>query len=83
MQPRPYHASAIPSSWRTLARVDPREAHEIWTARHAYGTEQYLAGEISRDVFAATLYALGFRNSELEAELAYYDHQRLERGHPL
>ena len=69
------HAS-IRANWRQVARIDPREAHEIWVARHAQGTEDYLAGTISRDVFAATLYALGFRNADLQGELAYYDQRK-------
>jgi hypothetical protein len=78
----PNHAT-IAANWRQHARTDPREAHEIWVARHAQGVEDYLAANISRDVFAATLYGLGFRNSDLTNELAYYDHQRLDRGHAL
>ncbi len=74
--PRNYN---VPSSWRTITQTDPHEAHEIWVARHAQATEDYLAGTITVDVFAATLYALGFRNSDLTAELHHYEGLKEER----
>jgi len=66
----PTHYAASPPNWRTIARTDPKEAHEIWVARYDSAKADYLAGALSRDAFASTLYALGFRNSELSAELA-------------
>ena len=67
------------ATWRTIARTDPREAHELWASRHAYGVEQYLSGATSRAVFGATLYGLGYRNSELTNELAHYDRVKYEQ----
>ena len=55
-------------------RSDPKGYEEVWKARHAELCRAYLANEfpVTDAVFAASLYGLGFRGQELEAEIKHY-----------
>lgn len=53
------------------------EAHvEDWRERYAARRAEYVAGEISRDLFIAHLFRLGFRGQELDAEVRLADQER-------
>lgn len=64
-------------NWREVARQDPAEAHEIWTARYELAVEQYNSEQITHTVFSASLYALGFRGQDLSAELRHRESLKL------
>lgn len=66
------------ADWRRVARLDPAEAQEIWVARLELAQDQFAHGAITRDCFAASLYALGFRGQELVAELRHRDELKLQ-----
>ena len=68
------------SNWRYKARTEPLEAQEIWSARLESAQQDYLAGRIGRDTFGLLLYNLGFRNSDLSAELTYWDDQKAQKS---
>lgn len=51
-----------------LDRTDP-QMHEIWLARYNEACRQFYAGEISVDVYSATLCGLGFNNNAIQAEI--------------
>jgi hypothetical protein len=55
-------------------RVDPVEYHEIWQAKLETAIQAYLNDEfpMTDAVFKATLFGLGYRNQEIEAEYNYY-----------
>ena len=44
------------------------ETTELWAWRYDHARDGYAKGEISADLFKATLYRLGFRGQEIEAE---------------
>lgn len=62
----------LPAAWRTRLRTDPSEAHEIWQAKREAALDQFLSGQITRTVLGGALYGLGYRGSELSAELTFY-----------
>lgn len=81
----PHHTEA---SWRHRAAVNPREAQEIWIAKYDEAMRAYANNDSTSPcsraiVFTATLYGLGYRNSELIAELRWAEAQRLRNGHRL
>lgn len=57
-----------------MRRTEPMEYHEIWRAKYQEAKRQYLAEEypMTDSVASATLYSLGFRGHNLEAEMNHW-----------
>ena len=70
----------FPANYKFTQRTDPAGADEIWRARHTQAIEDFLDGAVSRDVFAGLLFGLGFRASDLSAELYHYEQLKLNRS---
>lgn len=56
----------------TDRRFDPQGADEIWRSKLEVATDAFRSGEfpMTEPVYRATLYQLGFRSSEINAEVA-------------
>lgn len=54
-----------------MTRHDPQGEHEIWLARYRAARDDFSARRfpMTESVFRATLYGLGFRGREIEAEI--------------
>ena len=59
----------------TDKRYDPQGYHEIWQAKLEAAVSAFNNNEfpMTDAVFKATLFALGFRGQELDAQFGYYD----------
>lgn len=66
-------------------RSDPEGYAEIWRARHEVAVQAFINDEfpMTDAVFKATLFGLGFRGQELDAEVHYYEYiKHTKTSHP-
>ena len=64
----------------TDRRYDPQGYHETWQAKLEAAVNAFTYDEfpMTDAVFKATLFGLGFRGQELDAQFNYYDHLKLD-----
>ena len=62
-------------------RIDPVEYHEIWKAKLDCAVEAFMNNEfpMTEPVFRATLFGLGYRGQELNAEFNMHVRNKYEK----